>query len=78
MPGALFWLCLPYHLALNVATLIWYGVHGRGRVILRAKLDAIKGLPKMWRKRREIQARRVASVRDIWNVLNKGLPWRRW
>jgi GT2 family glycosyltransferase len=77
MPGILFWLCLPYHLALNVATLIWYGFQGRWRLILRAKVDAIKGLPKMWGKRREIQARRVASVRNIWNFLDKRPPWRR-
>ena len=77
MPGALFWLCLPYHLTLNAATLIWYGFKGRWRVIFRAKLDAIKGLPKMWGKRREIQAQRVASVRDIWNMLDKRMPWRR-
>lgn len=77
MPEALFWLCLPYHLALNLATLVMYGARGRWRVIIKAKRDAIKGLPKMWRKRREIQARRVASVRDIWNILDKRLPWRR-
>jgi GT2 family glycosyltransferase len=77
MPGILFWLCLPYHLALNAAALVLYSARGRWRVILGSKLDAIKGLPKMWRKRREIQARRVISVRDVWNMLDKGLPWRR-
>lgn len=41
------------------------------RVILRAKWDAIKGLPKMWRKRQAIQSIRKATVREVWRVLDK-------
>jgi hypothetical protein len=40
-------------------------------VILRAKRDAILGLPKMWRKRVQIQNNRIAPVGDIWRALNK-------
>ena len=36
MPGRLFWIYLPQHLALNIATVIWFALQGRGRVILRA------------------------------------------
>jgi GT2 family glycosyltransferase len=74
MPGPLFCLYLPYHLAMNVASVIWYALKGRLRVILKAKWDAIKGLPKMWRKRREIQARRVVSSWEIRKVMEKGWP----
>ncbi len=72
MPGPLFWLYLPQHILLNVFTSIWYAVRGRGRVILKAKWDAIKGLPRMWRKRREIQARRVVSAWEVRRVMEKG------
>jgi len=45
---------------------------------LRAKRDALLGLPKMWRKRQRIQKTRVASSGDIWRVLDKRLiPVRR-
>ncbi len=78
MPGPLFWLLLPLHLALNLMSIIWFALRGQGAVILRAKRDALFGLPKMWRKRQQVQKVRVASIRDIWRVLDKRLlPIRR-
>lgn len=77
MPGALFWLLLPLHLMLNLVAVFWFMARGQGKVIVRAKGDAIKGIPRMWRKRRAIQASRVASVAEIWRVLDKRL-WPRW
>ena len=78
MPGLLFWLLLPLHLVLNLASIIWFAFRGQGRVILRAKRDALLGLPKMWRKRQQIQKIRIASISDIWRVLDKRLlPIRR-
>jgi GT2 family glycosyltransferase len=71
MPGILFFLLLPLHLLLNVTSIFWFGLHGRGRVIWRAKRDALLGLPKMWRKRQAIQKYRVASIRDVWRQLDK-------
>ncbi len=78
MPGVLFWLLLPLHVALNLVSIIWFSLRGQGAVILRAKRDALFGLPKMWRKRRQVQKVRVASIRNIWRVLDKRLlPIRR-
>ena len=77
MPGWLFWAMLPLHIAMNWATICMFIVRGKGRVILRAKRDAIKGLPNMWARRKQIQARRVATVRDIWQVLDKRLILRK-
>lgn len=73
MPGALFWVLLSFHLAINAASLVRFALRGQGKVILRAKWDAIKGIRKMWRKRREIQASRVASVWEIWRAIDKRL-----
>lgn len=73
MPGWLFWACLPLHIAMNLATVGMFIMRGNGRVILRAKRDALLGLPKMWRKRQEIQKNRTASVGEIWRVLDKHL-----
>ena len=71
MPGALFWLLLPLHVALNLATIAFFIKKGQGRVILRAKRDALLGLPMVWKKRRQVQKNRLASIGEIWQLLNK-------
>lgn len=71
MPGVLFWLLLPLHILLNIFTIIWFGLRGKFSVILRSKVDAFRGIPRMWKKRRAIQKIRKASLRDIWRVLDK-------
>lgn len=71
MPGILFWLLLPLHVALNLASVIWLALCGRGALILQAKHAALLGLPKMWRKRQSIQKNRVASIGEIWRQLDK-------
>jgi GT2 family glycosyltransferase len=73
MPGVLFWLLLPLHVALNLVSIVWFAFQGQGDVIWRAKRDAIRGLPKMWRKRQLIQSTRIAAVRDIWQLMDKQL-----
>lgn len=71
MPGILFWLFLPMHIALNLVTLVWFSLRGKGGVILRAKRDAIVGIPHYWKKRQSIQSSRKAS---IWAILRQ-LSW---
>jgi GT2 family glycosyltransferase len=71
MPGGVFWPLLPLHVAMNLITLVVFTLRGQGRVILRAKWDAIKGLPKMWRKRQLVQSTRVATARQIWRLMDK-------
>jgi len=70
MPGILFWLLLPLHMILNLATLLLFISCGRGRIILRAKWDAIKGLPRMWTKRKKIQTKRIATSSKICSHLD--------
>ena len=65
MPGILFWLLLPAHIALNLVTLLWFALHGQGAIIWRAKRDAILELPRFWKKRLAIQGSRKARSRDI-------------
>ena len=65
MPGPLLWLYLPQHLGLNLAALFYYPLRGQGRVALRAKLDALRGLGGVLRRRKLIQrTRRV----DAWTL----------
>jgi GT2 family glycosyltransferase len=71
MPGALFWLLLPLHMALNLASILLFSMRGQRRVIFKAKWDALLGIPRMWRKRRAIQANRIATIGRIWKALDK-------
>ena len=72
MPGALFWMCLPLHFLLNLVVVLIFAVRGRGKVLLRAKRDAIKGVPRMWAKRRAVQRSRRVPLSSLWGVLDKG------
>ena len=71
MPGALFWLLLPLHIALNLASILLFSIRGQGVVILKAKKDALAGIPRMWRKRHDIQANRIAGIGMVWKTLDK-------
>ena len=80
MPGFLFWIFLPLHLLMNLQMAYAVRLRGQGEVIRRSKRDAFMGIPRIWDKRLAIQARRKASLRDIWRVLDKSMPpepWRR-
>jgi len=80
MPGLLFWIFLPLHLLMNLQMAHAVALRGQGEVVSRSKLDACTGIPRMWDKRLAIQSRRKAKLRDIWHVLDKGMPpepWRR-
>ena len=69
MPGVLFWAFLPLHIAMNLLVMFVFVLRGQGRVIYRAKLDALRGLPGMWRKRRVIQQSRKASMGKLLRVM---------
>lgn len=72
MPGYLFWLYLPQHVLINIASIIWLGLRGQGRVILTAKRDALRQLPRVWRQRRSIQENRRVSAGELRQVMDKG------
>jgi len=73
MPGALFWLYLPFHILANFIFFLKYIIKGRGKVIFKAKIDALKVLRKMWRKRRNILCEQRASISEINILLDKNL-----
>lgn len=73
MPGYLFWALLPMHVLFIFFSVAYIAFRGQGWLTLRAYRDAIGGIPSVWRKRQSIQARRKASIGDIWRVLDKRL-----
>lgn len=72
MPSKLFWLHLPEHIAANLIYVIYYSLRGRGKVLLRAKFDALAGLAKTLKKRKEIQGNRKLSSQQIKRQMERG------
>ena len=78
MPGVLLWLFLPLHLALNLATLVFFTLRGQGRIILKAKIDALKGLPKVLKKRKAAKRYKTGSTAKVLKLMDKRIyPIRR-
>jgi GT2 family glycosyltransferase len=73
MPGALFWLYLPQHLLINALSIAAFARQRRLRIALKAKGDAIRGLPAVLRARRQIQRGRVESARSLRGAMARGL-----
>lgn len=73
MPGILFWLYLPQHLAMSLVALAWYTLKGRGGTIWKAKLDALRGVPAQLKKRRRIQRQRTISSGELRRYLVRGI-----
>jgi GT2 family glycosyltransferase len=65
-PGPLLPIVLPAHLAMSALLSIVYLLRGQLKVYLRAKGDALRGLPHAWHQRRNIQQSREISS---WKVL---------
>lgn len=72
MPGAYFWLHLPAHIAVNIASIALFIAKGRARVIVRAKYHAMLVLPRILRERREIQRARRASAASVIASMERG------
>lgn len=70
MPAPWFWLYLPLHLVTNLISILYFSLLGHGVSILRAKIDAIRGLPRALRQRRLIQAQRRVSGSEVVRHMN--------
>jgi GT2 family glycosyltransferase len=73
MPTPLFWLYLPLHLAMNIFFLFSFMLKGKGTAIIKAKYDALRGVPAVLKKRKKTQSMRVVSTKDLYRFMSKGL-----
>lgn len=71
MPWQLLLITLPFHLLMNIATIMIFILKGRGRVMLKSKRDAVLGLPQALKCRFSVS--RKVPVSFIWRLLNKSL-----
>ena len=62
---------LPWIIGRNCGDIPFYIIRGRGRAIIRAKFDSVKGIPKMWRKRKnhlnETSRNQIEKWIHIWS-----------
>jgi GT2 family glycosyltransferase len=73
MPSPLLWIYLPAHLLVNALMVLLYALKGQGRVVLAAKRDALRGLPRVLRARAEVQSRRAVSPLELRRSMARGL-----
>jgi GT2 family glycosyltransferase len=72
MPTPLLLFYLLQHLILNLIYLLHYTLQGRGKVLWKAKWDAIRDLPKALKKRKEIQSTRHVSNKELLASMERG------
>ncbi len=73
MPSPLLWIYLPQHLLLILASLVAYSLRGKGKVIFRAKRDALLGLPAVLKQRAQVQRTRQVSLSALLAVMARGV-----
>jgi GT2 family glycosyltransferase len=64
-PTALLWRTLPAHVAYSLAGVAHYVSRGRGWSAARGKIAALLGLPRLLRKRRDVQRARRVDVEAL-------------
>jgi len=73
MPASLLWRYLPGHILFNLLSLMVFTLAGQPRALWRAKWHALKGLPRVLRERRALQACRTAPAADLDKLMAHGL-----
>jgi GT2 family glycosyltransferase len=72
MPARLLVVYLPQHLLLNVLSVLWFSARGQARAIVRAKWDALRGLPAVLRDRRGVQREMRVGARGLRGAMARG------
>jgi len=73
MPLPLIWFLLPVHITTLLFFIFYLSLRGQGKVILRAVFDAIKGMPKVLEKRKEIQRNIKVKPSELLRAMSTGL-----
>lgn len=73
MPAPYVWLFLPLHVSAILFFAFYLTLRGQGKAIWSAILDAMRSLPKILEKRRNIQKEIKTSPRELLNVMSVGL-----
>jgi GT2 family glycosyltransferase len=72
MPSVLLWEALPAHLMANFSNILNYARRAHGRTVLKAKIDALRGLQLAFEKRRRIQSARRINDDELLRIMERG------
>ena len=72
MPGSWFWVYLPQHILFGLVALIWFSIKGKAAPVFKARWDALKGLPRVWKLRKETQNSKTVAGEKVVNAMNRG------
>ena len=73
MPGVWFWFYLPHHILFSLSALIWFSLKGKATPVFKARWDALKGLPRVWKLRQGTQNTKTVTGRKVVDAMSKGL-----
>jgi hypothetical protein len=71
MPGWLVWKYLPIHLLNALLAFLYFGGKGHFSSYMKSKMDFLRNMRRVLRKRQEIQAGRTISCRDMNRILDR-------
>lgn len=72
MPSPLIWYLLPVHVFTLVFFILYLSLRGQGKAILNAIIDAIKGLKRVLKQRKIIQANIKIDSSELLNAMSTG------
>lgn len=72
MPGWWWMFYAPQHIVLTMASLLRFGLNGHLRTIVRAKWDALGGLPRVLVERKRVQRTRTVEARTLMKAMTGG------
>jgi hypothetical protein len=78
MPLGLILQSAPQRLLYEVGAAIYFSKQGAGSAFFRAKLDVLKLLPSILRKRTQIQEGKTVTNSQMRAMLRKGIFFRKW
>ena len=73
MPARLILKTIFPHIIYDMAAFLFFIARGRSKDFIKAKLDALKGVKKALKKRKQIQKNRTVEVDYIWRLLEREL-----
>ncbi|HRQ23139.1 MAG TPA: glycosyltransferase family 2 protein, partial [Anaerolineales bacterium] len=73
MPALLFWWFLSLHVLINTYLTLSFLIKEKRWIVLKAKWDALCGLPAVLRARQKVQAARKVAWRDLYRAMEKDL-----
>jgi GT2 family glycosyltransferase len=71
MPGLWFWIYLPQHIFFSLIALIWFSMKGKAVPVFKARWDALKGLPRVLKLRKETQNSKTVASEKVLDAMSR-------